>query len=127
MIEILEKFYNIKNVQYKEYNNGIVFTIDGINYYLVNTFYNEEKINDIYKLSLFLRRRIIRVHEFVFNNKNLLLSDGYVLFKVNVLIDDIAPVRGKKSESTWRNVRITKHERRSRPSPERRGRGVLHT
>lgn len=89
MIEILEKFYNIKNVQYKEYNNGIVFTIDGINYYLVNTFYNEEKINDIYKLSLFLRLRNIRVHEFVFNNKNLLLSDGCVLFKVNVLIDDI--------------------------------------
>lgn len=89
MIEILEKYYNIKDVYYREHDNGILFTIDGIKYYLVDTFYDEEKIKSVYEFSLFLKNNNIRIHEFVFNNKNSLLSGGYVLFKVNVLDEEI--------------------------------------
>lgn len=89
MNDILEKFYNIKNVFLKEYNNGVVFTIGGINYYLVKTFYNEKELEKNYELCLFLKSKNIKIHDFVFNNENLLLSNGYVLFKVNVLIDEV--------------------------------------
>ena len=41
------------------------------------------------------------------------------------LIDDTAPVRGKKSESTWRSTYRSERAKRLEPSPERRGRAVL--
>lgn len=89
MIENLKKYYDIDVDDYKQYMNGIVFLVSGIHYYFIKSILNEEKVNDIYRKINNLKYNKLRLHEFVLNNERKVYSNGYVLFKVNVLIYDI--------------------------------------
>ncbi len=89
MKDILNKYYGIDIDYYKELDNGLLFQIDGINYLLCKTNYDETYINELYKVCLDLKKDKTLLHDFVFNKNGLLLTEGYILFKINVLLDDI--------------------------------------
>ena len=83
----LNKYYGIDINEFKEYNDGIIFFVGGDYYYFVKSLYDEEYINFLFNICNELKN--IKLHSFVFNKENKLISDGYVLFKLNNLIDDI--------------------------------------
>lgn len=88
MKSILKEFYNIDIDEYKEYNDGILFFIGGENYYLYNVL--SEDIYLVEKLSTYLNNTYkIKLHSFIKNKNNELLSNNYILMHLNVLITDI--------------------------------------
>lgn len=89
MIEILKQYYDISIDEYKEYNNGILFFVNDTNYYLTKTFFDKEYIDICYEFYMYLKSRKIKVHDFVFNKNNDLLSDEYVLLKINCFMEEI--------------------------------------
>lgn len=89
MKEILEKYYDIKIDYFKNYKEGILFQINGINYYLVKAYYDIDYVNELFLICQEFTKQQVHLHDFVYNKNGLLLSDGYILFKLNVLIDDI--------------------------------------
>lgn len=84
MIEILKEYYDITITDFKTMENGIVFIVSGDYYYLYKTNYDLAYINHIASI---YKNGKIRFHDFVLNKNKELLSDGYVLFKLNTLID----------------------------------------
>lgn len=89
MREILKKNYGINILEYKEYHDGMIFFINGNYYYFTRCYDSEEYLIELYQFCNKMKLRNIRLHDFVFNVNGKLLSDGYVLFKINVLIGDI--------------------------------------
>lgn len=88
MKEILNKFYNININDYKEYNNGIIFVIGSDNYYLCKC--NNINIDNVLELYDYVRSvSNIKLHTIVINNNGNVVSDDYILFKLNVLISEI--------------------------------------
>lgn len=89
MKDILSEYYNIFIDDYKEYKDGLIFQVDGINYYLVKTSYDTTYINELIKVCEEIRKQNVLLHDFIKNKNNEFLSNGYILFKINVLMDDI--------------------------------------
>lgn len=89
MNEILREYYDIKIDYYREYNDGIVFFVNGDYFYFFKTFLSSIDVESLYKIYLSLKRRGIVLHDYVFNNNNEILSNQYVLIKLNYLITDI--------------------------------------
>lgn len=88
MKSILKDFYDIEIDIYKEYEDGIVFVIGGICYYLYNIGDNDVLLVDkIYEYVV--RNYGIKLHSVIKNKYNNVLSDKYVLMKVNILVADI--------------------------------------
>lgn len=88
MKDILNRFYNININEYKEYNNGIIFVINSDNYYLCNV--DNINIENLLELYNYIRSiSNIKLHTIVINNNGNVVSEGYILYKLNVLIDDI--------------------------------------
>lgn len=88
MIESLNKNYKIAIDNYFEHDNGIVFTLNGCNYFYLSTVYDEDYLNMLADITLELKNRI-KLHEFVLNKDGKILSDGYVLLKMHGFIDEI--------------------------------------
>ena len=89
MIDNLKKYYGIDIDDYKEYEDGITFLVAGINYYFYKTIFDEVYVNEIYNKLKEIDSRKINLHSFVLNKDGKVFSEGYILFKLNVLIDDI--------------------------------------
>ena len=90
MKDILLKYYGFVVKDCKKYSEGIIFFINGDNYYLCRCYLDDAKIKSIYKLVNDIKNKYcIMFHDFVFNNDGNILSDGYVLFKLNVFDGDI--------------------------------------
>lgn len=89
MLDILNSFYNILIDKYSKYNDGIVFSFNSHKYYFVKVDSNLD-VNHYYLLSLYLKDNGFKAHDFVFNKHNELISDGYVLFRINSLKDEIS-------------------------------------
>ena len=89
MKELLKKYYGIEIDNYRKYNNGIIFFINGDYYYLCQCVFTLEEVLKSYDLSLQLKNKNILLHDFVYNNDNNLISENFVLFKMNVLVDVI--------------------------------------
>ena len=88
MKEILNKFYNININDYKEYNNGIIFMINSENYYLCKIDnIDMDKVLDLYNYVKNISN--IKLHTIVINNNGNIVSEGYILYKLNVVIEDI--------------------------------------
>lgn len=88
MKEILRKHYNIEIEDYKEYNEGIVFFISGSYYLFTKCHYDEKYIDDLVNICNKLREKV-KLHDFVYNKDGKVISEDYILFKINVLLDDI--------------------------------------
>ena len=89
MKDILKEYYGLVLEYSRNYNEGIIFFVNGDYYYLCKCNIDSVEVKKSYELYLVLKRRNIVLHDFVFNNNGELLSDGYVLFKLNYIIDDI--------------------------------------
>lgn len=89
MKEILEKYYEIKIDHYNDYDDGIIFCVNGSFYLLTKCFYDESYVTDLFSFCEKIKGNKVMLHDFVFNKNGKLLSDEYVLFKMNVLITDI--------------------------------------
>jgi hypothetical protein len=89
MKDILKEYYGLVFEYSRNYNEGIIFFVNGDYYYLCKCNIDGVEVKKSYELYLVLKRRNIVLHDFVFNNNGELLSDGYVLFKLNYIIDDI--------------------------------------
>ena len=85
MKDILKKYYNIDNVDYKCYDEGIVFSIDGVYYYLFKSIYDEKTTDFIVNKYI----NISFLHQPIKNIYNKYISNGYCLLKMNVMIYDI--------------------------------------
>lgn len=83
----LNNYYGIDINEYKDYNDGIIFFIGGDYYYFTKSLYDEDYINALFNICSELKN--VKLHSFVLNKENKLISDGYILFKLNTLIDDI--------------------------------------
>ena len=89
MKELLKKHYGLEIEFSRNYQDGLIFFVNGDYYYLCKCLLNEEELLKCYDLYLLLKSKQVILHDFVFNNDNNLLSDEYVLLKLNYLIDDI--------------------------------------
>ena len=89
MKELLKKHYGLEIEYSRNYQYGLIFFVNGDYYYLCKCLLNEEELLKCYDLYLLLKSKQVILHDFVFNNDNNLLSDEYVLLKLNYLIDDI--------------------------------------
>lgn len=89
MKEILEKYYLIKVDDFKILEDSMVFDVAGVNYLLIKTGYDEKYLKMLVDLQAELKSRKNMLHDFVLNKDGLLLSNGFVLLKVNCLIDEI--------------------------------------
>lgn len=89
MNDILKEYYGIEIEEYKEYNSGILFFVNDSNYYLTKIYFDKTLVDKCYEFYLFLKARKIKIHDFVFNKENELLSDGYILFKLNDFIEQV--------------------------------------
>lgn len=89
MNELLKKYYGLEIDYYRKYKDGIVFFINGDYYYFFKTVLEQLEIDNLYKLYLFVKSQKIILHDFIFNNDGSLLSEEYILIKLNYLIGDI--------------------------------------
>ncbi len=89
MIELLKDFYGIDVNDYREYNEGIIFFVNGNYYLLTKCYYDTIYVNKLFEICNKLKASKVRLHDFVFNKSGELISKEYILFKINVLIYDI--------------------------------------
>ncbi len=89
MIDILKNKYGFTIKDYKKYNNGILFFQNDSYFYFTKTLLDKSTVLECYEFSIQLNQNKLKLHEFVFNKNNELLTDGYVLFKLNHFIDKI--------------------------------------
>lgn len=87
MNDLLKKYYNIEIDNFKYYNEGILFFVNGYNYYFVKCYYDEKYLN--YLKRIVDNYESVKLHRFIANKDGSLLSDGYVLLEMRTLIDDI--------------------------------------
>lgn len=88
MLDILKKFYKIEIKKYNEYDENITFFYNDNKYYFVKK-NNSIDINECYKIFLTLKNNFRFMHDFVFNKYNELVSEGYVLFKLNYIAEEV--------------------------------------
>lgn len=88
MKEILKKYYNIEIEDYTEYNEGIVFFVSGSYYFLTKCHYDEKYIDELVNICNKIKGKV-KLHDFVYNKDGKVISEEYILFKINVLLDDI--------------------------------------
>lgn len=89
MTELLKEYYGLEIDNVKEYNDGIIFFVNGDYYYLCKCNLEYTDVLKCYRLVDILKRKQIRLHEFVYNINNELISENYVLLKLNNIISDI--------------------------------------
>lgn len=106
MIEILKKYYVIEIKDYTKYNEGIIFCVDGIYYWFLESKNDEQFINELFLICEDIKKCKIPIHDFVFNKDGKLLSDKYVLFKINTLICEI----DYKDVKSFINCKIDKYK-----------------
>lgn len=85
MIDILKKYYLISPNSYSYYNDGIIFMIDGVNYYFTVSLVFDD---DLY-YCLDLVKDIKYFHSVVYNIYGQIISDKYILFKINCVLGEI--------------------------------------
>lgn len=89
MKDILKEYYGLVLEYSRNYNDGLIFFVNGDYYYLCKCNLDSIEVTKSYELYLILKGRNIVLHDFIYNNKGELLSNGYVLLKLNYIIDDI--------------------------------------
>lgn len=88
MKDLLNNYYDINIDTYKQYGAGIIFVVNGDNYYFYKIEDSDIKVIDelIQKV---LNKTNMRLHSIVLNKNGDVLSDGFVLLKLNVLPSEV--------------------------------------
>lgn len=89
MNDILKEYYGLELEYSREYNGGIIFFVNGDYFYLCKCELTVQELNKSYELYLLLKQKNLLLHDFIFNNESKLLSNGFVLLKLNYVIDNI--------------------------------------
>lgn len=89
MKDLLKRYYGLEIDYYRKYKDGIVFFVNGDYYYFFKTILEQFEIDNLYKFYLLIKSKKIILHDFVFNNDGNLLSEEYILIKLNYLIGNI--------------------------------------
>ena len=89
LIDILKEYYNIEITDYQDYKEGIIFYANGNYYYFTKCHFNEEQLNKILPVCNFIEENGIKIHDFIYNKEYKLLSNDYILLKLNEFIDKI--------------------------------------
>lgn len=89
MIDKLKENYNIEISKYKEYKEGIIFYYDGYYYYYTKCYIDENSLKELNKLIITLKHHHIKLHDFIYNNKNELITEEYILLRINNMISNI--------------------------------------
>lgn len=89
MIDKLKENYNIEISKYKEYKEGIIFYYDGYYYYYTKCYIDENSLKELNKLILNLKHSNIKLHDFIYNNKKELITEDYILLRINNMISNI--------------------------------------
>lgn len=87
MKELLKKYYGIEVSDYSEYEEGILFIVDGVKYYFTKCHYDKEYIAYLFQVCQKFSQ--VPLHHFVFNKNGEILSEEYVLLRLYVFVDDI--------------------------------------
>ncbi len=92
-IEELKKLvyanYQMQIDSYKEISEGYVFFNNDVCYYFVPSVFDVSYLQMVYEIQKEATKKGVRCHEFVLNSKGGLVSEHYILFKLNTLIDEI--------------------------------------
>ena len=107
MKELLKKYYNLNIEIYKSYEDGIIFTINGINYYFTKCDYDEEYLK--YLETIVNKNYNLKLHRFVYTKKGSILADNYVLLELHTLIDDIDLYDIRKFQTVVMNEFVDKY------------------
>ena len=89
MINILKRYYDIEIKEYDKYKDGIVFFINDSYYYFMKYEFDIEYLTISYDFYVYLKSKKIKIHDFVFNKNKELISESYILFKLNCFLEDI--------------------------------------
>lgn len=93
MKEIIKYYYNFDIEVIKDFNNCSTFNYNGEDFYFV--FFNRtiDELNDLVKISAELKNKGIRVHDFILNRENKLLTkvgkNNYILLKLNTRYNEV--------------------------------------
>lgn len=85
----IKDFYNMSFAIYKYTANGFIFYVNDICYYFLPCDFEENYLKLLLQLQQEIFLKGIKCHEFILNKKGEILSDGFVLLKVNVVIEEI--------------------------------------
>ena len=92
MKEIINYNYNFDVFEIEEYPTYASFKYCGEYFYFVFFNRTEEELKDLVELTIELKNKGIRVHEFIYNRYGLLLTkvgdNYYVLLKINANKDE---------------------------------------
>lgn len=86
MKDILKRYYYLEVDELTEYNEGVIFYLNGDYYYFVKSIFDEKYLNNLY---IFCKSNNVKCHELVFNKDNHLISEEFVLMKIVTFIENI--------------------------------------
>lgn len=89
MKNILKKNYDITIDDYKNYKEGIIFFISDSYYYFSKCIFDEEYLDNLSFFCKNIKINQLNIHDFVYNKYGKILTEGYVLLKINVFIENI--------------------------------------
>ena len=87
MKKLIEENYSIKAENLVECDKYGYCLIDGDYYYLVMTAFTQEEISNIILLLSSIESPLLS-HQLIVNNWGSLLTDGYVLLKINGILEE---------------------------------------
>lgn len=89
MIKLLKEYYNFNINDYKTYHEGIIFFYNNEYYYFTKCPLKEENLHTLQNISNNLKKNNIKLHEFIYNKYNKLVTEEYVLMRIKVFISNI--------------------------------------
>lgn len=89
ILNLLKEYYGIDINDYKEYKEGIIFFVNGSYYLFTKCHFNEAYVSNITRLCDYAKSKGIKLHDFVYNKEYKFISKEYILFKVNVFMEEI--------------------------------------
>lgn len=88
MEDIIKYYYNLEGNLTKINDEKYLLYSNDTYYYFVKCLRTEEELNDILKICLELRNKRIRIDELIFNVEKKLVTNNFVLMKINYFLDD---------------------------------------
>lgn len=88
MEDIIKYYYNLEGMLTKINDEKYLLYSNDTYYYFIKCLRNEEELNDILKICLELKNKSIRVDEIILNVEKKLITNNFVLLKINFFLDE---------------------------------------
>lgn len=87
MEDIVKSYYNLEGIFTKISDDLYLIYSNDIYYYFMKCVWTEDELNDIGKICFELKEKGIRVDEIVLNGEKRLVTNNFILVKINFFID----------------------------------------